>query len=127
MTINQTVSINASPADVYAALMTSGIFGRATNGQAEIGPNEGDAFSLFEGKVTGRHIELVPGERIVQGWRIGMWPEGAYSIVTFSLSDENGGTTLSLVHSGYPSDMEEHLVPGWHKMYWDPLAAHFAK
>src|SRR5438034_2276921 len=37
----------------------------------EISPEAGGAFSLFGGYVTGRHIELVPNERIVQAWRAG--------------------------------------------------------
>ncbi len=35
----------------------------------QIGREAGGAFSLFGGYVTGRQLELVPNERIVQAWR----------------------------------------------------------
>jgi hypothetical protein len=36
---------------------------------AEISREVGGAFALFGGYITGRHVELVPNERIVQAWR----------------------------------------------------------
>src|SRR6266446_9413065 len=36
---------------------------------AEISREVGGAFTLFGGYITGRHIELVPNQRIVQAWR----------------------------------------------------------
>src|SRR6202521_1010929 len=38
---------------------------------AEISREVGGAFTLFGGYITGRHVELVPNERIVQAWRTG--------------------------------------------------------
>ena len=38
---------------------------------AEISREAGGAFTLFGGYITGRHVELVPNERIVQAWRAG--------------------------------------------------------
>src|ERR1700719_4916418 len=35
---------------------------------AEISREGGGAFTLFGGYITGRHVELVPSERIVQAW-----------------------------------------------------------
>ena len=46
----------------------------------EISPEVGGAFTAFGGYVTGRHIELVPNERIVQAWRAASWGPGQYSI-----------------------------------------------
>jgi activator of HSP90 ATPase len=34
----------------------------------QISREVGGAFSLFGGIIVGRHIELVPNERIVQAW-----------------------------------------------------------
>jgi activator of HSP90 ATPase len=61
----------------------------------------------------------------VQAWRVtNMWPEGVYSVVRFDIEESGDSTTVTLTHTGYPEDAEEHLNPGWHKMYWDPLKAY---
>jgi len=54
----------------------------------EIGRQAGEAFALFGGYVTGRHLELVPNERIVQAWRAGGWDPGDYSIAKFRLVEQ---------------------------------------
>jgi len=33
----------------------------------------GGSFTLFGGYITGRHIEMLPNERLVQAWRAGSW------------------------------------------------------
>lgn len=71
MTIEQTVTIKASPEKVYSAIMTASEFAEVTGAPADIAANEGGAFSCFGGQVAGRHIELVSNKRIVQAWRVG--------------------------------------------------------
>ena len=44
---------------------------------AQIEARAGGAFSLFGGYISGRNLELVPNERIVQAWRVGSWKAGA--------------------------------------------------
>ena len=125
MTINQTVIFKTSPDKVYDAIMSASEFSEVTGAPAEIAAEEGGAFSCFGGQIVGRHIELVPNERIVQAWRVSsMWEEGAYSIVTMILSESGESTALDLRHAGFPADAAEHLEPGWHKMYWEPLKAY---
>jgi activator of HSP90 ATPase len=81
----------------------------------------GGAFSLFGGYVTGRHIELVPNERIVQAWRAGSWDSGAYSIAKFVLTEQGAGTKLIFDHTGFPQGTAQHLAEGWRGNYWEPL------
>jgi uncharacterized protein YndB with AHSA1/START domain len=87
----------------------------------EIGREAGGAFSLFGGYVTGRHIELVPNERIVQAWRAGGWDPGIYSIARFELVEEGAGTKVVFDHTGFPKGDAEHLAAGWKMNYWEPL------
>lgn len=121
MTITQTITIRTSPEKVYEALMSADQFSEVTGAAAGISSEAGGAFSCFGGLIVGRHIELLPNERIVQAWRVDMWPEGVYSVVRLNISESGGTTTLELVHTGYPEGAAEHLEPGWHKKYWDPL------
>jgi activator of HSP90 ATPase len=119
--IEQEVVLPASPKRVYDTLLDSRQFSEFTGAPAEIGRDPGGAFSCFGGMITGRSIELISGQRIVQAWRVGNWPEGIYSIVKFELAAEGQGTRLNLRHTGYPEEGREHLESGWHKMYWEPL------
>ena len=124
MTISQSITIKASAAKVYQAIISAEQFSEVTGAPAEIASDEGGEFSCFGGQITGRHLELIPDERIVQAWRVKAWPEGVFSEVKFDLSESGDETTLELTHTGYPDDAAEHLEPGWHKMYWEPLKAY---
>jgi activator of HSP90 ATPase len=120
--IEQEVVFRASPQRVYDVLLDSKQFGEFTGGApAEISRDPGGALSCFGGMITGRNVELVPNQRIVQAWRAGNWPEGTYSIVRFELKAQGLDAKLTLHHTGFPDGSGEHLESGWHKMYWEPL------
>jgi len=89
---------------------------------AEISREVGGAFALFGGYITGRHVELVPNERIVQAWRTGGWPAGVYSIAKFELVEQGDGSKIVFDHTGFPKGEAEVLASGWKAHYWEPLA-----
>ena len=127
MSIHQEVVIPASPDRVFAVLTTSAQFTEATGGRAaEIATTDGGVFSLFGGAIHGRHIELVPGTRVVQAWRVKVWDPGMYSLVRFTLTAEGKGTKVVLDHSGFPEAQTEHLAAGWSANYWEPLTKYFS-
>jgi uncharacterized protein YndB with AHSA1/START domain len=119
--IHQEVTFEAAPAQVYRALVDSSQHAKFTRAPAEIGTRVGEAWSAYGGKISGRHIELVDGARIVQTWRAGNWPEGVHSIVRFELKAERGGTKVVLDHDALADDQVPHIDGGWEKMYWEPL------
>lgn len=124
--IHQEVHFKASPQRVYDALLTSAQFSKWSGGApANIVNEPGGQFSCFGGMITGRNVELQKGNRIVQAWRAGNWPEGMYSIARFELVSDGLGTKITFDHTGFPEDMRPHLEAGWSKMYWEPLKAHF--
>src|SRR5438552_417039 len=102
-----------------SAAMKSGVAPGAKS--AEISREAGGAFSLFGGYVTGRQLELVPNERIVQAWRAGGWDPGDYSIARFQLVEQGTGTKIVFDHAGFPKGDAEHLAEGWKVNYWEPL------
>jgi predicted RNA polymerase sigma factor len=71
MLIHQESIINADPQAVYEVLTDGQKFAAATGMPAQLSDREGETFTLFGGRVEGRQIELVPGQRIVQAWRFG--------------------------------------------------------
>lgn len=88
---------------------------------AEISREVGGAFMLFGGYITGRHVELVPNERIVQAWRTGGWAPGVYSIAKFELVEQGAGSKIVFDHTGFPKGEAEGLASGWKAHYWEPL------
>src|SRR6202049_17109 len=104
-----------------SGVMTSGMLPPGANKSTEIGREEGGAFALFGGYITGRHIEIVPNERIVQAWRTGGWAPGVYSIAKFELVEQGSGTKIVFDHTGFPKGEAEVLASGWKAHYWEPL------
>jgi activator of HSP90 ATPase len=123
--IHQEIDLNASPQKVYEALLDSKQFTELSDRTAEINREVGGAFSLFKGHIIGRNLELVPNQRIVQGWRVVTWPEGAYSIARFDLKPQGSGTYVVFDHIGFPEGLHDHLAQGWEENYWSLLKKYF--
>ena len=131
--IHQEPVFTKSPKSVYEALTDSKQFDKVIqlsgvmqtmhlpDKPAEISREVGGSFALFGGYVTGRHVELVPNERIVQAWRTGSWPPGVYSIARFELVEQGSGTKIVFDHTGFPKGDAESLASGWKAHYWEPL------
>lgn len=124
--IHQEVSLSASPDRVFRAFMDSGEHSAFTGGPATLSAEAGGAFSAHGGAVQGRNVELVPGRRIVQAWRIADWAEGVYSILRLELQPEGDGTRLVMDHEGVPAEKREAITAGWQMRYWEPLARHLS-
>jgi activator of HSP90 ATPase len=119
--IHQEMTLPAAPQRVYEALTQSERFSKMTGAPAEIEAKDGGRFSCFGGMITGRNVELAPGQRVVQAWRAGNWEPGVYSMARFELKPEGQGTRLVFDHTGYPEGQGEHLSAGWEANYWAPL------
>jgi uncharacterized protein YndB with AHSA1/START domain len=132
MSIHQEALIDATPAEVYRYLTDGESFAAATGMGARIEARAGSEFSLFEGRVEGRQVELVPGERVVQAWRFGaahpdVWTPGVYSVVRFTLGEEAGRTRFVADHDAIPTEWEEHIESGYPAFYQEPMARYFAE
>ena len=131
--IHQEAAFKATRKRVYEALtdskqfekviQLSGVMQSMHLGEepAEISREVGGAFTLFGGYITGRQVELVPGERIVQAWRTGGWAPGVYSIARFELVEQGSGTKIVFDHTGFPNGEAKVLASGWKAHYWEPI------
>jgi activator of HSP90 ATPase len=124
-TIHEELEFPVAPHRIYEALLDSKQFGAFSGVPAEINREPGGAFSLFDGQITGRNVELVPDRRIVQAWRAASWPEGVYSIVRFELQAQGGGTRMIFDHTGFPAKLRDSLASGWKEHYFGPLKKYF--
>jgi activator of HSP90 ATPase len=131
--IHQEPVFDADRARLYAALtetkqfdkvvqLSSAMQGRASKPPTELSPNEGGAFALFGGYITGRQVQLKQNELIVQAWRSASWGPGLYSIARFQLKDHGAGSMILFDHVGFPNGEAQNLAAGWQANYWTPLA-----
>ena len=133
--IHQEATFKASRARVYDVLTSAAQFDKVVRASdamksgmppnakpTEVSRQPGGAFLLFGGYISGRNVELVPNQRLIQAWRTGSWPVGVYSIVRFELSDAGAGTRLVFDHTGFPPGEAQHLADGWQNNYWTPMA-----
>jgi activator of HSP90 ATPase len=138
--IHQELTLQASPTRVYEVLTESAKFDAVTRlsdavtlvtapdaKPTVIGRELGSPFTLFGGYVTGRQLELRPGERLVQAWRAGSWPAGEFSIAHFALVADAAGCRLLFDHRGFPTGQGPSLAYGWRVHYWEPLAKFLAR
>ncbi|MGO8815969.1 MAG: SRPBCC domain-containing protein [Terriglobia bacterium] len=133
--IHQEPVFKASRLRVYEALTDTQQFNKVTQiiaakepsiqlekSPTQISREAGGAFVLFGAIIVGRHIELVPNQRIVQAWRVAFWDPGIYSIAKFELVEQGDRTRIVFDHTGFPKGTGEHLAAGWKAHYWEPLA-----
>jgi uncharacterized protein YndB with AHSA1/START domain len=85
--------------------------------------NEGTEFSLWDGEITGKNLEMVPGKLIVQQWYFEVDDENNAdpSIVTIKFHPEGSKTDIELVHTNIPDEAYENITDGWDRFYFQPL------
>ena len=121
-TIKQKVKFNAPPQTIYALLADSRKHSAFTGRKASISRKIGGRFSIDAGGVTGINVDLVPGKRIVQAWRNADFPDGVFSMATFTLvPTTDGGTALVLTHRGVPKDLIPRTEQTWRDQYWQRI------
>jgi activator of HSP90 ATPase len=119
--IEQTIIFKASPHEVYEALMNSKKHSAFTGGKAKISRQVGGEIMAYDNYITGKNIELVPDQKIVQDWRAVDWPEDYYSRITFVFTVIPEGTRLDFTHADLPEGTEEEFTQGWIDNYWEPM------
>jgi uncharacterized protein YndB with AHSA1/START domain len=121
-------TLAAPPEAVYDAWLDSAAHGAMTGGGAKIARCVGGAYSAWDGYITGKTVELVPGKRIVQSWRTTEFADhDPDSTITIELKPAKTGTRLTLTHGGVPDGQTSYENGGWQDNYFAPMKAHFAR
>lgn len=107
--------INTDPEQLYLALTTATTIHLWTGDLVEIDPVPGGEFSLWDGAITGKFLELEPNNKIVQQWYFGEQEED--SIVTMKLHEHKKGTSLEIKHTNIPDEAYDDIVEGWNDTY----------
>lgn len=115
------------PAALYRAWLSSKQHSEMTGSAAEIEARIGGRFSAWDGYITGTTLELKAPSRIVQTWRTGEFGEhDPDSRVEIQLEACEGGTRLTLIHSGLPADQAANYRRGWEEWYFAPMRDYFS-
>lgn len=115
MDFNYKVKIGADQEEVFAAL-TNPFQIEIWSGQpADMKPEAGYMFSLWDGDIAGVNMEVVPNRRLVQEWFFGDNAEP--SIVRIELKKEGGATWVNLVHTNIPDEVYDEITEGWREYY----------
>ena len=125
-TIRQKILIPASPEEVYEAFMDAKKHSVFTGSKATCDPKVGGKFTAWDDYISGKNLELEKGKKIVQEWITTEWPEGyPPSKLELTFKKAEGGTEISMVHSGVPAEQAADIKKGWIDFYWEPLKAYF--
>lgn len=128
-TIEQTVLFDASPAQVYDALVDAKRHSAFTGARATLAKKVGGKMTAWNGYISGEMLVLRPGKRIVQTWKTETWPaRQPESILDLRLGRKGKQTELTMVHSGIPvkpASLAKGFTSGWHSSYWGPLRKYF--
>lgn len=121
--IRQKVLLSASPTVVFEYLTDSKKHAAFTGGSAKMSAKVGASVSAFSGFATGKNIEIIPNQKIVQTWHASIlgWPEDQNSTLTITLQKVGKKTELVMVHENVPAFLKSMIANGWKEYYWNPL------
>ncbi len=118
---------DVTPSEIYEAWLDGESHGNMTGGEAICSKQVGDSFSAWDGYISGKNLELIDNERIVQSWRTTEFSESDEdSILTINLKRIPQGTELILSHVNIPEGQTQYKK-GWIDHYFAPMKAFFRK
>ncbi|KKK43674.1 hypothetical protein LCGC14_0807320 [marine sediment metagenome] len=121
--IEQEIIIKSTPHEIYEAFMDSKTHSKFTESKALISREISGSFSVFEGDISGKNVELIQDKKIIQTWRSEgeNWPKGYYSTITLIFEPVEEGTMIKFTHVDVPEGAYNSVKEGWSSYYWDPL------
>jgi len=128
-TIEQEIRIKGKPHEIYEVFMDVKKHSKLTESKAKVSREVGGSFSIYEGALSGKNVELIQDKKIVQTWRGDgeNWPKGYYSKITLIFEPDNKGTLIKFTHIDIPEASYESVKEGWDMYYWEPLKEMFGK
>lgn len=114
-TIEQTYEMNATPEQVFDALVNPETIQIWSRDEAKMGDAVGDTFTLWGGQMFGTNLEVVRNKKLVQEWCYDQWDKP--SKVTFTLKAKGKKTIVELLHEDVPEKSLTNISEGWDEYY----------
>lgn len=113
---------NASPETLYEMFLNAKHHAAITGGgTTKIIAKEGEQFSVYDGYITGKNLQLVRGKLIVQSWFGSDWNANEPDSTFILLFEQKGkDTLLNMIHANIPDEFAEGIKKGWTDFYWKP-------
>lgn len=120
-TLQQIATFTRPPHDIYELLMDSAQHSAFTGEPAVISREAGGIFTAYGDYISGKNLELIPDQKIVQFWRASDWPEGHFSTVMFEIMPIVTGTKLVFTQTNVPLEFAKSIGEGWKEFYWEKM------
>lgn len=114
-TIEQTYEMNATPEQVFDALVNPNIIQNWSEDEVKMSAEVGAAFSLWGGQMFGTNLEVVKNKKLVQEWCYDQWEKP--SKVTFTIKVKDKKTIVDLLHEDVPEKSVNSIADGWDAYY----------
>ena len=122
-TFTLTHVVPTTPQRIFEAWLSSSEHSKMTGATANIAE---DAFTAWDGYISGKTLSTRPNERIVQRWRTNEFPEGATdSDLGISFTPIEGGTQVTVQASNLPDGQGPGYEAGWKDFYFTPMTEYF--
>jgi len=121
VSISLTEEFKTRAVDIYHTLTQSERLSAFTRSSCSSDPKVDGEFSLMNGNITGKYIEVEVGKKIVQKWKFKEWKEGVYSTVTIELEEKPENTLLKLKQTGVPDFDKSRTEQGWNQHFFGPI------
>ncbi len=117
--IQQSYQINAPIGKVWQALVDPKLIKKWTGQQAVMDDQVGTQFKLWGGDIHGTTTKVIIEQLLEQDWYAGDWPKASKLRITLSLEEK--GTQVDLVHEGVPENEFDSISKGWKDYYFGAI------
>lgn len=114
--IEQTYLIAAPLEEVWRALTDPEVIATWSGASASYTAEPNMEYSLWDGSIGGRILEVEPNKRLKKTWKPDNWQRDD-SVVTFLLTPVAGGTRVDLLHENVEESDFEGTREGWDLYY----------
>jgi uncharacterized protein YndB with AHSA1/START domain len=114
-TIEQTYEMNATPEEVFEALVNPDLIQDWSGDEAKMSAEIGAKFSLWGGQMFGTNLEVITNKKLVQEWCYDQWETP--SKVTFTIKIKGKKTIVNLLHEDVPEKSVNSIADGWGVYY----------
>ncbi|MFT5858655.1 MAG: activator of HSP90 ATPase [Flavobacteriaceae bacterium] len=123
--VKSSIIIKVKPGALYNAWLDTEEHSNMTGGDAKCSDQVGESHAAWDGYISGKNLELIPNEKIVQSWRTFEFAtDDEDSRLEIQLKEIPEGTELTLIHTNIPEGQTQY-ENGWVENYFNPMLAYF--
>jgi activator of HSP90 ATPase len=124
-TIEKSYLINASPEDVFEALVNPDLIQNWSGDEAKMEAVVGAEFSLWSGQMFGKNLVVERNKKLVQQWCYEQWSEP--SQVTITIKPKGKISIVTLLHENVPEKSLTSISDGWDSYYFGAIEEMLSK